>query len=409
MLFFQHKIFKNTLFQIIARFFSSGSSFIITIIVARHFDILGYGDFAKVTAFVTLFYLLADFGFNAIFLQKEDSRLHFRDLFYSRILISIATIVLLNSLSYILPYNAVTNSGFSPEVRFGILIFSFNVITESILFTASAVFQRELTYELFMISSIVGGVVGVVFVTFFTWFSYPLSYIYLAFIISGVAESFTALVLTEETIFPIRVDHVFMRRLARETFPLTLLLIFNLIYFRIDMILLSILKTTKDVAMYDLAYKVFDFLIALPLFLSNALYPQILQDVKNLRTIPLAKRYVVLFVVSSFLVVVPIWIIAPYLSLIKKEFIEAAIPLRLLLLSLPIFFGTNILQWLLIAMRKQRFLAFVYFFSTVFNIALNVIFIPQYGYFASAIITGVSELIVFVVLWMKLFNGKKEA
>lgn len=403
---FHFKILKNTMYQVLARISSSGASFLITIVIARHFGIVGYGDFAKVTALVTLFYLLADFGFNAVFLQYEESRLHFKDLFYSRIILSLVLIVVINLVSGLLPYNPQTNIGFSPDVRLGILVFSLTIITESILYTSSAIFQRNLSYFHFMISSIIGGVVAVGLVGLFALLSYPIIYIYFAYVISGVAESLTALYLTRERVFPPRIDHEFIRRLAKETFPITLLLVFNLIYFRIDMILLSVLRTSKDVAIYDLSYKVFDFLIALPLFLSNALYPSILADVKNTRTIPLAKWYVILFTVSSLAVIIPIWFCAPLLSIVRKEFIDTVAPLRILLLSLPVFFGTNILQWLLIAQKKQSSLAWIYFFSTILNVSLNVLYIPRYGYIGSAIITGVSEVFVFIALWLMLFPPK---
>lgn len=405
---FHFKILKNTLYQIIARISSSGATFFIMIIIARHFGINGYGDFAKVTALVTLFYLLADFGFNAVFLQYEDARVHFKDLFYSRIILSILLICLINILAVALPYNPVTNIGFSPSVRLGIFIFSMSIITESILYTSSAIFQRNLTYFHFMISSIVGGVVGLGLVGLFALFSLPITYVYVSFVLSGIVESVTALLLTGERVFPPKLDHLFIRRLAKETFPITLLMVFNLIYFRIDMILLSALRSTRDVAIYDMAYNVFDFLIALPLFLSNALYPSILTDVKNTRTIPKAKRLVSLFVASSLFVIVPIWIGAPLLKIVRTEFIDSVIPLRILLISLPIFFGTNILQWLLIALKKQGTLAWIYFFSTIVNILLNVLFIPRYGYIASAIITGASEAGIFIALWVLLFSPAHE-
>lgn len=406
---FFRDIAKNTIYQIIARVISSGTTFLITIIVARHFGILGYGDFAKVTAFVTLFYLIADFGLNAVFLQREDSHIHFHDILYPRIALACLLIIAVNALAFLLPYNVITGIGFSPAVRFGILIFSFTILTESLLITSAAVFQRELTYEYYMVASLVGSIVSLLLISIFTAFSYTLIYVLFAFLLGGVAESATALILTEEKILPIRLDLPFIKKITRETVPITLMLLFNLVYFRIDIILLSLMRTSHDVAIYDISYKVFDFLIALPLFLSNSLYPRILENEKNNRTIGVAKKYIFLFTAASIVVIIPVWFLSPLLSIItaKREFIDAVLPIRILLLSLPVFFGTNILQWLLIAQKKQAFLAYVYFFSTILNIVVNLMFIPQFGYIASAIITGVSEVLVFIALWIKLFGKQK--
>lgn len=400
-------IAQNTIYQIIARIVSSGTTFLITIIVARHFGIAGYGDFAKVTAFVTLFYLIADFGLNAIFLQREDSHVHFHDLFYPRVALSCFLIFVVNALAFLLPFDQATNIGFSPAVRFGIFIYSFTILTESILISSAAIFQRELSYENYMISSIIGSIVSLLLIGIFTTISYTLFYVYIAFLLGGVVECATALILTNENLLPVRLDVGFIKKLTLETVPITLMLFFNLVYFRIDIILLSFMRSSHDIAIYDISYKVFDFLIALPLFLSNSLYPTILEHEKNNRTGGVAKRYIFLFIAVSFLVVIPVWFLAPLLSIVKKEFLEAVTPIRILLLSLPVFFGTNILQWLLIAQKQQRFLAYIYFLSTILNIGLNVFFIPQYGYVASAIITGVSELFVFIGLWIKVFHFKK--
>ena len=356
------EIATNTLFQIIARIASSGTSFLITILVAHHFGIIGYGDFAKVTGFVTLFYLFADFGLNAVFLQKADAKIRFKDLFYTRLLWSIVLTFLVTSIAAFLPYNPQTHIGFSPEVRLGISIFSFTLITEAILYTSTAIFQRELSYENFMISSVIGSLFTLVIVFVASTISQSLFAVYISFIIGGLLESVLALFLTKEAVVPFAIDLKFVRELTVETLPIALLLIFNLIYFRIDIFLLSLLKSSQDVGIYDLAYKFFDFLIALPLFLSNALYPSLIQNEKDNKMFSaVVHKYMGLFLLFSFVVLIPTWIFAPLIRFIPSEnpgeFLPAVLPLRLLALSLPVFFVTNILQWILVAKKQQRFLA----------------------------------------------------
>jgi O-antigen/teichoic acid export membrane protein len=148
-------IAKNTLYQVLARVVSSGTSFLIVIMIARHFGVFGYGDFAKITAYVSLCYLITDFGFNAIFLQKEDNRIRFRDLLYPRIILAGLIILVLNLLALFLPYNEVLNTGYSPAVRLGIAVFSLTLFSESILYTCLAVFQREcLVYFLHLLPAV---------------------------------------------------------------------------------------------------------------------------------------------------------------------------------------------------------------------------------------------------------------
>lgn len=400
---FVKKVAHNTIFQIIARLASSGVSFLIAILIARKFGIIEYGDFAKVTAYISLFYLLADFGLNAIFLQKDENTLRFKDLFYTRILLSIIVILCVNVLAWFLPFNPITQIGFSPLVRTGIAIFSFTLITEALTYTALAFFQRELSYEYFMIATIIGSFSTLFFVFISTFFPYSLLFVLLSYVLGGIIKSGLALLFTKESMLPITLDPHFVKKLTMETLPITLMLVCNLIYFRIDMLLLSSMKSSSDVALYDLSYKFFDFLIALPLFLSNALYPSLLAMEKNqIKEHRSVVRYMGIFSLLAIVVLIPAWIFAPYVGLIKHDFLPAVIPLRILLLSLPVFFVTSILQWGLIAKKQQVFLAITYVSAAAINIVLNMLFIPHFSYIASAIITGISEVVVFVILWIRI-------
>src|SRR5947207_5226810 len=127
-MFWYKQIAANTFFQIVARVISSGASFLITLLVARHFGLVGYGDFSKVTSFVTLFYLFIDFGFNPVFLQKDEAKVRFKDLLYLRLLFASVVTGIVFLITFILPYNPQAHIGFSPEVRLGIILFSFTII-----------------------------------------------------------------------------------------------------------------------------------------------------------------------------------------------------------------------------------------------------------------------------------------
>ena len=401
------KVAANTPFQIIARVLTSGTSFLFTILIARRLGLSGYGDFAKITAFVSLFYLFIDLGLNAIFLQKEDNKDRFKELFYGRLLFSIACIFVVNTLAFFLPYNLTTHIGYSPLVHLGIFLFSLTLFTEGVTYTASAVFQREHSYKSLTNASLISSLIALVSLLFVLTTHQGLLVILGIFVLGSFVKASFSLSLTREKIRPILIDSDFIRRLIKEAFPVTLVLVFNLIYFRIDMLLIGIMKLSADVAIYNLAYSFFDSFLTIPLFLSNALYPTLLHDEKERRHSPAVFiKYAGIFVLCSFAIIIPGWLLSPLLTLIRPDFAPAIIPLKIFFVSLPIFFITNIFQWLLIAKKQQKFLANVYFIAMVVNIIANIIFIPQYSYIASAIITGLSEGIVLCFLTWKLFLSK---
>jgi O-antigen/teichoic acid export membrane protein len=180
------------------------------------------------------------------------------------------------------------------------------------------------------------------------------------------------------------------------------MLFFNLVYFRIDIIILSLFKSTIDVALYGYAYKYFEFLLAIPLFLSNAIYPLLLQTLKNLRKYyEISQKYLLIFFLFSIAIAIPAWIFAPFIAIVKKDFIPSVLVFKILLLSLPVFFLTNILQWILITRNKKAYLLKIYILAAIINMLLNLLFIPKYSYIASAIITGVSEALILILLFYK--------
>jgi O-antigen/teichoic acid export membrane protein len=400
----QHKLVaKNTSYQILARGITSFIGFLITLIIARKFGVTGFGDFTKITSYVALFYLIIDFGLNAFFLQYENAR--FKNLFYLRMLISVGIFLLLNVIAVFLPYNAVLGTGFSAAERFGIFIFSFGIFAQSIILSASAIFQKTVNYFFYMVGMVIGSVINLIVVLIFAFLNFSLIYILFGFVISSFVGAFALLIFAKEKIFPLSLDKHFATTIMKASWPLGLMLIFNLVYFRADMFLLSILKTTQDVGIYGLSYKFFDFLIALPLFLSNAIYPFLLKIKTDQKLFfKLTNKYFFVFLIASFIVIIPFWFISPLFTLVKTDFSGSILPFRILLLSLPFFFTTSFLQWVLITLGKQKYLMVIYLLSTLLNIVLNVIFIPQFSYLACATITLISEGIVFVFLLIPLLK-----
>ncbi len=392
------KVAANTFFQIIARIFSSGSSFIITILLARSLGIAGYGDFAKITAYVSLFYFLSDFGLNAIFLQKEHPK-GFAQLLQLRVLLSLIFIIVVNIVAFFLPYFPTTGIGFSPLVKMGIILFSFTILTEALSNTATALFQKKISYEYYMLGSIVGSLVTLVFVCFAVLLHQSLLVILVGFVIGAFVRSAVSLVCTGEKSFIVRLDISFAKELLQESLPIALMLFCNLLYFRVDMMLLSFLKPSSSVALYDYSYKFFDFLIALPLFLSNTLYPSLLQEKENRSKI---MHHLLLFFIISLPITVVCWLLAPLIGIIKQDFLPSVLSLRILLLFLPAFFVSSIAQWILIARKQQKFLLWVYALSLVLNIVGNLAFIPQYSYIASASLTGIGEVLIAIALAIKI-------
>lgn len=400
---FVHTIALNTVSQVAARVISSGASFLVTVAIARYFGLTTYGDIAKIVGFGSLFYVCIDLGMNAIFLRLQEKEQHFNTLLSLRLVIAALLFTLSAFLVLVLPYSMFSQTGYSPLVKLGIIIFSASFFSRAIVFSTSALFQKKLLYHQTAKASLVSSTTTLLLVGCVLFFQLPYLWIVVAYVVGGLVEAGTSLFLLKEKATGFLHNKI-SKQLLLQSLPLTLLLVLNLVYFRVDVVLLSLFKKSADVGVYDFAYRFFDFFIALPLFLSNSLYPHILQEEKNNRNlIRNISLYTLLFFALGGVLVPFIWFASPLLSLVKTEFAPSITVLRILALFLPVFFATNILQWILIAKKRERFLVFVYGVSLIVNVVLNLLFIPRYSYMASAIITGVSETGVFLLLLGYLF------
>lgn len=397
-------VIANTSSQVLSRLVSSAIGFLITILVARHFGLGGYADLAKITALVSLFYLGIDLGANAIFLQLEKQEQKFHQLLFFRLFLAGCMFFAIFLLTLFLPYDSITTAGYSLFVKIGIILFSLSFFTRAIVYSTGAVFQQNLVYQNATKAAVLGSVATLLLVGLTVFLSFPLLWIIAAYVLGGFLEALISLYLVKQDIKFSLPSLAFSKKLFFLTLPLTILLFLNLLYFRLDMVLLTLFQKTQAVGIYDYAYKYFDFLIALPLFLSNSLYPHLLKQENNSR---IQKKniglYTLLFFCLGLLLIPIVWTVAPLVVLVKKDFLPSVLPLRLLGFSLPVFFATSILQWIFITKKKQTFLVFLYAASLLLNVFLNILFIPSYSYVASAVITGFSELLILLIMCFYLF------
>jgi len=194
---------------------------------------------------------------------------------------------------------------------------------------------------------------------------------------------------------------------VKKTFPLGLTLVLNLIYFHSDSVILTLTRSTTEVGIYGLAYKVFELSLVFPVFFINSMYPVLLHVQKRdtHSSTQLFWRSTRLLLASSLVIGACLWVLAPLLIFVRPDFYQSIAPLRILLFGLPIFFLSALFMWMLIVQKQQWKLLIIHGCVMVLNTILNLFFIPRYGYVAAAWITGISETITCVVSF--IFVTKK--
>jgi O-antigen/teichoic acid export membrane protein len=402
----------NTVSQLIGRIFSTGATFLITILIASSLGPQGYGDFTKITTFIAVFYLLADFGLNAIFLREESNNtISWSTFLGARIFFSTLLAFLAIALLSFLPSG--DGEGYPLFIKIGIILYAPTIIFQSLILSANALFQKHLRYDLATLAVGIGSCITLAAVGVSMYVFQPAFGILSAVVGLSIGSATIGIVslFFARRFSPLSPSFRFgaIRSLLVQSLPLGMTLLFNVVYFRADSFIMALTRSTSDVGIYGYAYKFFEFALALPTFFMNALYPLLLASYAKDKHafVQLCKRASILLFVGSLVGAVAIWVGAPLIGFVKVGFELSVLPLRILGLGLPFFFISNLLMWILIVYKKQYLLLFVYGITMVINILLNIAFVPAYGYVASAIITGVSELLVLVLLGISLLSIKR--
>lgn len=408
-------VIKNTGSQIIGKIISGGTTFLISILLARSLGPVGFGDFTKITTFIPLFYLLNDFGLNAAYLTirtKFKRPEMFATLGFVRILFSLILMFLSLAFTIFLPGS--NGTGYHPLVKIGIILFAPSILFQALITTANALFQEHLSYEKSTFAILIGSFTTLTFLFFITPLFVPeaaLLVSIIALLVGSGITAFLSFIFARNFLkdIPFRISKSDVRLLLWTSIPLGMTLLTNVIYSHADSIILTVTRTTREVGIYGLAYKIFEFPLAIPTFFMNAMFPLFLNAKENpiLLKSRLRKTMVLLFIMGVVSALLG-WLTSPYLILIRPDFQESVPLLRILVTGLPIFFLTSFTMWTLVTFEKRWILFSIYSIFMLVNIIANILFIPVYGATASAYITILSELGILIVSSIFLFSYTKD-
>ena len=394
---------KNTISQFAVKLVTSFSGLAVIFLISYFLGFTTFGSYSKVVAFVSFFYLLIDFGINSIFLRDyfEDVKNKIQLLVFLRLSIAVFLFFLMVGITYFLPYNSLLNTGFSLVEKMGIIIFGLTIFSQAITISLTSLFQKRLSYRNTVSPAVISSIVLLFFVCF-SIYSKSLLLIFASYVASGVTVMlFLALNLKDVYRNRLQITNffIFSKKITLASLPLGLMLFFNLVYAKADTIILSLMRPTVEVGIYGFSYRFFEFAIAIPTFFSNSAYPILIEAGKDKAEFTRKiKKYSAALLIISIIIMLTFILFSPILGFVKKDFGLSVFPIQILSLSLPFFFLTSLLQWVLVLKKKMAYLLFVYIFSLVLNIILNLIFVPRFSYIASSIITVVCEGVVAILL-----------
>lgn len=414
------KIASNTIYQIVGKVVSMSITVFATLQIIKVYGRSGYGEFSLMQSWPAFVFIIVDFGINAIAtreLSKDWSKAskYLGNILIFRSVLSLIAIGILYIILFFTPY--------SSDLRLGISLGLFLIFIQSLYTTTNIFFQVKLRYDLSVIGYVAGYLFILLSVLILPRFSIPLMYVNFAYVIGGFITfvlnyNFVVHLLGVKPDF--KVDMKLLKYLFMSALPLGIMFIFSQFSFKEDALLLSVMKlpvnyglnNTDTVAVYALPYKIFEVCLIIPTFFMNAAYPVLVTKMEEgEKAIKKAFKMTILsLAISGIISSIIGWIFSPLaISLFGgSDFSQSVTILRILISGLTLYYLTSPISWLIVTLGYQRKLPYIYLSSAIFNIIGNLIFIPLYSFYAAAVTTQLSEVLILVLLTLTVVRSWKE-
>jgi O-antigen/teichoic acid export membrane protein len=382
---------------------------ILFIFLVRYLTPSDYGIYTLVWAHITLLSPLMDFGttsYGIIHLTPEKKE-EFFPVFSLRFTLSIIVFLLTLISGVLIFYGKGQIPGFIILISF--VIFS-NMISGSYLIW-TAVIQKA--YRSSLVSMVFNSILTIVLVYVLIRFKSLSTVFYSIFILYAVYTITTFFLLAKQVGGRLRFRFNIKKWIAivKQSYIFVLIGFFAGLYFKTDIYLLQFLKSEREVGIYSAGYKFFEALLFIVLSYNVSVTPifrTLLKKGKKLLIQKMKKDIALLFILGMTVSLAAYFLFPAFLSLIvKKSYLPSGSVLQIVIFALPCILVSSVFSNALYVMKKAFLVIYVYIFQIVFNIGLNIIFIPRYSYIASSYITVISEMLntfILCIIFYKVYR-----
>ena len=395
-----HQVAKNTLFQVISKAIALVVGVVVIGLMTRYLGVFGFGEYSTIVAYLAFFGILADFGLQiSVVNLMNDGRFDQGKVFSTAFTFRFLTALILFLLSSII----ILAFPYSYTIKVGVWIAAIAYFALALHQLLIGLFQHHMRMHEVTIAEVSGKIflliatyLGVHYDVGFFWL---LTLIVIASVLQTIilfayAKRITPLKLT--------IDTVICKALISDSWPIAISIVFNLIYFKADTLVLSLTRSQEEVGLYSAAYRMLEVLIGYPYLFVGLLLPVLakswaMNDKERYARV-LQKTFDALVVLAAPIVVGTILTADKIMVLIAGEkFIDSANALRILIVATGIIFVNVVFGYAIVIIKKQKSMLLGYIATAVIALTLYLTLIPRYSFIAAAWITVGAEGIMLLL------------
>lgn len=398
-------LLKSSAWLLTAQIITKITSFFYTIFLAKELGVANFGLYIVALSYYSLISSTADLGINRFLIReisKDTAKIHslispaicFRSVLML-VLLSIITVIL-----FVL----------DPEISRRNLIFLALLATlpQGISLTLDSIFVSLLKIHYSAIGivllSIFTSISGVIFISF----GLGALGAALALAVGQILYALSLLFIT--ILIGIRWKGILslgiLKEMIKGSLPYGVLGVLGLLYFKIDVLLLSYLRGSFETGIYGAAYKFLEAVIFIPSTFAIALFPLLVRRFDTHIRLVENTYYNSLKILVSLAMIITLGYVLLLPLLIKfllPQYQQSIEAIKILSLTIPFMFAHT--PGVLVLLSTNKFLktiVYISFGTLAFNIAVNLLLIPSLGYIGASIATVLSEILSFTIFYIFL-------
>ncbi|MBD3251625.1 oligosaccharide flippase family protein [Candidatus Uhrbacteria bacterium] len=403
----------NTAVQVAGKVVSTILGVIVVGLMTRLLGKEGFGAYSTANAFLQVFAIVLDMGLNVMVVQMLGERRGdkpFEDravsavfslrCFSALIILSLAPVI-----GLLTPY--------SWELKMALFAiwgsFFFTALNQIVI----GVQQRHLKMHVVAIAEVTGRVVlllGVLLAMSLNWGLIP---VVLIVSLAGTANFLVNFLIARRYAkFTLGFDWSFWKLTIQRAWPIGVSILFTLIYFKSDTLILSWVRPLSEVGIYGAAYRVLEILATFPFMYAGVLLPIIANAWSkgdHERFSKLIRRSFDAFALLTMPMIFGTLLVADQAMVLVAgpEFLASGDVLRILMIATGSIYLGTIFSHAVVALDKQKAMLPYYIAVALVTLILYILFIPTYGIWAAAWLTVFSEVtIAIITLIMTVVAGK---
>lgn len=390
------KIAKNSAVMIIVESINKILSLFLTIVLARYLGDYVFGEYSFVLTIVMLFNVLAVFGLDTLAVREISKNIERTGLYLFNLLL---LKILMGVFSFVVLVGVIKIIGKPESVNHCLYLAGFIVFIMAIADSFGSIFNAHEKLELKAFSLLATKILLVILVLLAVFFKRGIVSIVFFILLSETFRLILSVLIYRFRLntFSFKLDIGLCKSLLRDASSFALISAIAIIYFKIDIVMLSLLKNDQVVGWYSAAYNLVAALIFIAGAYNLAIYPSLSRDAgrsQDILSFRWKKSVKYLFIISAPITIGTLFLADRFIDLFySAEYYNSGSALKILIVTLPWIFVNSINMQVLYAFNMQLKASVIMAICTIVNVLLNLYLIPRYSYIGASISTLFAEII----------------